>query len=105
MGLLSVAVEHSLRAGTLVLRVDGKRALAAPLSSRLTKKILFVSLRRGFLERTLEVAPGEHRIEVEMRWDENVEAQETRWTFAAGKTAHLDVRLGRFLKMLSLDWR
>ncbi|HWX23703.1 MAG TPA: serine/threonine-protein kinase [Vicinamibacteria bacterium] len=105
MGFLDVTVEHPLKSGTLILFVDGQKALTAALSSRVTKKILFVTIRKGALERDLEVAPGQHQIRVEVRWDENTETDEIRGTFTPGKTEHLEVKVGRLLKGLSLDWR
>jgi hypothetical protein len=104
-GFLDLTVEHPLKSGTFILFLDGQKALTAPLSSRVTKKVLFISIRKGSLERALEVAPGPHQIRVEVRWGENVETEEIRGTFSPGKTEHLEAKMGRLLKTLTLDWR
>jgi hypothetical protein len=100
-----VTAQHPLKSGTLTLWIDGAIRLAAPLSGRVTRKVLFVSIRKGSLERSLGVAPGVHRIRVEVRWDDNVRTDRIWGTFRSGRVQHLQISVGTVFKDLSLGWR
>lgn len=102
--LLQVDVEHSLKYGTLGVFVDQQKVLTVPLSGVVVRKVLFIPIRRGAFERDVTVSPGDHRVRVEVQWDEDVEAEEIQGSFLPGQTRHLQVRMS-LLKNLSVGWR
>jgi serine/threonine protein kinase len=103
--LLAISFEHSIETGTLRILVDRKPVLAQRLTSRVTKDLLLFKLRSGMARSTLHVAPGQHRIRVEVRTPDDVRTKETVAAFRAGRTRHLDVKIGRLRGNLSLAWR
>jgi hypothetical protein len=98
--------EHPLRAGTLKVWIDDELVLEQTLEGRVTRSLpgTGLKLRQGGLEKTFEVTPGRHTIDVEVRWDDNVKRESIAGTFKGGSTRRLEVRVGRLRKGLSLEW-
>lgn len=105
--LLSVEFEHSLKAGVFRLYVDDLRVIDEPFGGRITKKIVGVEMRKGFLAETLEVLPGLRTVKVEVLWDDNVKSQRSQTFFNPGSRLRLKAKLGSMgglRKDLSLEW-
>jgi hypothetical protein len=104
-GHLEIAFEHPLRSGTLRVYVDDAQVLEEALSGKVTKKILSVRLRKGSIEKVLDIAPGEHVIRIEVDgsgWDGS---RRIRGTFKSGETRRLEATLdGLIKKDLTLVW-
>jgi hypothetical protein len=54
---------------------------------------------------TLDVSPGWHDVEVEVRWDQSRRAERIGAVFRSDEPRQLQVRLGRIRKNLSLEWQ
>ncbi len=105
--LLSVEFEHSLKAGVFRLYVDDLRVIDEPFGGRITKKIVGVEMRKGFLAETLEVTPGLRTVKVEVRWEDNVKTERSQTFFHPGSRLRLKAKLGSMgglRKDLSLSW-
>ena len=105
--LLSVEFEHSLKGGIFRLYVDDLRVIDAPFGGRVTKKIVGVEMRKGFLAETLEVTPGLRTVKVEVLWDDNVKTERSQTFFNPGSRLRLKAKLGSMgglRKDLSLQW-
>ena len=102
--LVVVDFEHPLKSGRLRVWLDGEELLVESVRGRVTKNLVLFKLRGGVLTEVLEVAPGGHRVEVEVSWDEERRRQEIAARFLPGETYRLEVRLGRLNKDLSLRW-
>ena len=105
--LLSVEFEHSLKSGVFRLYVDDLRVIDAPFGGRVTKKIVGVEMRKGFLAETLEVTPGLRTVKVEVLWDDNVKTERSQTFFNPGSRLRLKAKLGSLgglRKDLSLQW-
>jgi serine/threonine-protein kinase len=104
---LSVEFEHSLRGGVFRLYVDDLKVIDEPFGSRVTKKIVGVEMRKGFLAETLEVTPGLRTVKVEVAWEDNVKIARSQTFFNAGSRLRLKAKLGSMgglRKDLSLEW-
>ena len=105
--LLSVEFEHSLKGGVFRLYVDDLRVIDTPFGGRITRKIVGVEMRKGFLAETLEVTPGLRTVKVEVRWDDNVKTERSQTFFNPGSRLRLKAKLGSMgglRKDLSLQW-
>jgi len=105
--LLSVEFEHSLKDGVFRLFVDDLKVIEEPFGSKVTKRIVGVEMRKGFLAETLEVTPGVRTIKVEVIWDDNVKTGRSQTFFNAGSRLRLKAKLGSMgglRKDLSLEW-
>jgi eukaryotic-like serine/threonine-protein kinase len=103
---LSLRLEHSLESGTVRVWVDDDLRIDEALDSRVTKKIVILTKRKGLLEQVLDVKPGHRVVKVEVAWDDNIKAKRITGTFAPDQTLHLDARVGGLIKRdLSLEWR
>ena len=105
--LLSVEFEHSLKGGVFRLYVDDLRVIDEPFGGRITKRIVGVEMRKGFLAETLEVTPGLRTVKVEVLWDDNVKTERSQTFFNPGSRLRLKAKLGSMgglRKDLSLEW-
>jgi hypothetical protein len=102
---LLVDLEHPLKSGRLRLWISGKLALDQRLRGETEKKLKVIKVRAGELEDTLKLRPGRHEIEVAVNWEDNERRQHISGVFGEGQARHLEIRVGRLRKNLSLDWR
>lgn len=104
-GRLAIDFEHHLKSGRLRVWVDDELVLEEELDSRVTKKILSFSVRKGTVEETLAVPTGRRQIKVQVRWDDNIKTEVTAGTFRPNVTRRLEIRVSRLLGGLSLRWK
>jgi len=104
-GLLSMVLEHSLKSGQLTVWVDDEVVLEETLDSRVQREVLGLRWRKGSEKSVLEVAPGSHKIRVQVRWEDGVKTESIVGSFKPGITRHLEAKVGRLRKNLSLEWK
>ncbi|MBN2371753.1 MAG: hypothetical protein JXO72_14820 [Vicinamibacteria bacterium] len=103
--LLAVNLEHSLKNGRIRLWVDEDVVLDEPLAAPVKKKVLLYRSRKGRLEETFEIEPGEHVVRVRFDWDDNVEIDSIQGHFVSSRTRYLSINLGGLIKKrLKLKW-
>jgi len=102
---LEVDFQHGFKSGTLAVFVDDEPMLEQPLRSRVTGKVLTIERRRGRLKELLAVPPGEHRLRVVVRWNDNARSRSLTATFREGETRRLVARIQGLTKSLVLQWR
>lgn len=105
MGQLAIHMEHHLKSGRVRVFLDGKLVLQDDLDARVSRKILFFSLRKGLVQEVLKVSPGRHELRVEVKWDDSAEAKRITGTFKPGVTRHLEIGVSRIGGNLSLEWQ
>ena len=102
---LAVELEHSLRTGTLKVWIDDELAFEEQLESRVVDDLVLFRTRRGRSQATLEVAPGEHVVRLEVTSDGFSGSRRIRGTFESGATRRLRAKAGGLLvKELSVWW-
>ncbi len=100
---LTLEIEHSLKQGELVVAVDMKRMVTRQLESEEVTKALIFKGRKGRLLETIDVAPGEHLVRVEVnRKGEPQRAAQIFAEFKSGSARLLQVRIGG---VVTLEWR
>jgi hypothetical protein len=104
-GLLSMVLEHPLKSGHLTVWVDDEVVLEETLDSRVQREVLGLRWRKGSEKSVLEVAPGSHKIRVQVRWEDGVKTESIVGSFKPGITRHLEAKVGRLRKNLSLEWK
>jgi serine/threonine-protein kinase len=104
-GELAIDFEHHLREGNLQVWVDGAPVFDSDFDAQETKKILAFTVRKGFLQEVVPLAPGDHEVKVQVKWDDNVRTASIAGTFEPGATRRLDVGVGRIGGKLSLRWK
>ncbi|HEY6548348.1 MAG TPA: hypothetical protein VI589_10595, partial [Vicinamibacteria bacterium] len=102
---LAIHLEHPLSRGTVRVWLDEKLVLREPLSSTVSKKILFFAFRSGRVRETLEVPPGRHRLRVEVRGKDRSDAAQVTAEFKPRVRRHLYARPGAAKGRLILAWR
>jgi eukaryotic-like serine/threonine-protein kinase len=102
---LALDFEYPLEDGRLRVWIDGRLSLNQDLTGRLAKNVVGIKIHKGSLEKTLGVRPGRHEVRVQVTWDDNVKEETLNTTFKAGGTRHLEIRLGRIRKNLSVEWK
>jgi serine/threonine-protein kinase len=102
---LTIDVEHPLEKGRLRVWVDGGLALRRDLDGPVTRNLVGFKLHGGRARQSLEVGPGTHEVRVQVAWGDSERSARVRGTFQPGSTRRLGVRLGRFWKRLSVEWR
>ena len=102
---LAIDFEHPLKSGTLRLWVDNNQRIDQALDSQVTKKIVAIKLRKGGLEEVLEITPGKHEVRVQVAWEDHLKEETLSGAFNSGSTRHLEIRIGRLRKNLSLEWK
>jgi hypothetical protein len=106
---LVIDFEHTLEYGTLRVWVDDAPVIDADLSSRVTRKLPGLELRKGRVEKTFELSPGMHEVRVQVVWADNVKTKRIAGHFAGGAVRRLSASLGGgvkgFVKKdLKLEW-
>jgi hypothetical protein len=99
-----VDFRHALRSGTLRVWVDDERVVGQPVRGQVAKDLLVVKLREGVFTDIFDVDPGQHRIRVEVRWDDETRSELIPGRFLSGETYRLEIRMGRLKRDLSLRW-
>jgi serine/threonine protein kinase len=99
---LFVDFEHPLKSVTLRVWLDGEPILQERLDS-IAKKLVAIEIRKGGLKRGFDVTPGRHELRVQVTWDDDLKAERISGVFRAAATRHLEIRLGRLRKNLSVD--
>jgi serine/threonine-protein kinase len=99
-----VDFQHRLREGTLRIEMNGKPVLEQDIRGGVDKNLLVVKTHGGHLTKLLNLRPGRHVFDVEVRWDENVKRKSIGARFRPGETYRLEIRIGRLRKNLSLKW-
>ena len=102
---LAIDFEYPLKDGRLAVWIDGKLSLDQDLTGSASKNLVGVTTHKGSLEKTVRVGAGRHQVKVRVAWDDNVKEETLAATFTAGSTRRLEIRLGRILKNLSVDWK
>jgi hypothetical protein len=97
--------KHPVESARLRVWVSGKLTMDQRLRGSVEKRLGVIKVREGEMDETLEIAPGRHEIQVAVNWDDNEKRESISGTFQEGQARHLEVRLGRLRKGLSLDWR
>ena len=102
--------EHSLQQGTLRVWLDDALIVETGLDSRVTRKLASLELRKGRVEQTLPLAPGNHEVKVQVAWDQSVKTEYISGHFSPGSTRRLSARLGGGVggfvrKNLKLEWK
>jgi serine/threonine protein kinase len=103
--ILALDFVYPLEDGRLSLWIDGNLSLTQDLAGRLAKNVVGIKIHKGSLEKALGVRPGRHEVRVRVTWDDNVKEETLSATFKPGSTRHLEVRLGRIRKNLSVEWK
>ena len=85
--------------------LDNRVVVEEALDARVTRKLLFLTVRKGLVDESLEVAPGRHELRVQVKWDDNVEMKRITSSFRAGTTRQLEVKVSRIGGDLSLAWK
>ncbi len=103
---LEIFVEHTLRSGVLRVWVDERLLLEEPLESRVAQDLLVVKVRRGTELKTLDVAPGEHAVRIQIAGEGFSASRTIRGTFESEVTRRLEVQVAGmiFKKELSVVW-
>jgi hypothetical protein len=102
---LALSVEHPLKSGTLRVFVDDEPQLEEKLESKVVQKILSVEIRKGTLERTLSLPPGEHVIRVQVDGENFSASRRITGTFTSGEERGLHAELEGLLKRdVRLNW-
>jgi eukaryotic-like serine/threonine-protein kinase len=102
-GRLRVELEHSLEQGVFRVFVDGERLINERVEAPVTRNLLVFKLRRGTVQRILGVAPGRHRVRVQVLWKDGARSREVAATFRSGATRRLEAKLRG--DDLELRWR
>lgn len=100
---LKIVFKHGLKSGSLRVWIDRKLVLSERLDSRVTRKFLVFTSRKGAVVETLKLKPGRHVITAQVRWDGKVKAAGIRSTLASGRLRCLEVAVHR--GKLILRWR
>jgi serine/threonine protein kinase len=105
---LEVDFEFPFRTGRLKLWIDDAIAVDQPLEGHLVvRKLSVLSLKshKGRFKKTLDLAPGEHTVRVEVDSEGETHALRSPGTFKSGVTRHLEVTFGGLVrKELGLEW-
>jgi serine/threonine-protein kinase len=98
---------HSLKSGSLRVLVDDTVVIEADLDSRVTRRVAGLTLRKGGVQDSFEVAPGRHQIRVRVAWNGNVKDESLWANLQPGSRRRLEARLRGIggLQDLSLKWR
>jgi serine/threonine-protein kinase len=97
--------EHHLRSGTLRIWLDRELLLDERLDGTVHKELVGIKLRKGGLEKLLEVAAGKHDVRVQVVWDDSDKSETITGAFEPGSARRLEIRVGRLRKNLSMDWK
>jgi hypothetical protein len=104
---LAVDFDYPVKSGSLRIWVDDEPIVKDDFGARPPKAPAGVKFRRSRLPESLEIAPGRRQIKVQLAWEDNVRTEYAAYTFRAGGSAKLKVRLSGLpglRKNLSLEW-
>jgi hypothetical protein len=104
-GQLSIVLEHPLKAGQLTVWLDDEVVVEETLDSRVQRQVLGLRWRKGSEKSVLDVSPGSHEVKVQVRWEDSVKTESIVGNFKPGVTRHLEAKVGRLRKNLSLEWK
>lgn len=99
---LTLVVEHGVKAGLLKVFVDQKQLLSKPLAAPRTRKALIFKGRKDELFESIDVAPGERAIRIEVQDGGDKKAKQISGSFKKGETRLLEVKVG---SRVELEWR
>lgn len=102
---LEIDFQHGFKSGSLAVYVDDEPILEEALRSRVTGKVLTIERRKGRVQEVFEIPPGEHRIRVLVRWNDDARSRTVTATFREGETRRLLARTKGLTKTLVLQWR
>jgi len=97
--------EYPLKTGSLKVWVDDALVLDDDIEGRVTREVAGLRIHKGKIKHTITVLPGRHDVRVRVAWEDNVKTEVLGGTFKEHSTRQLEVRLGRILKNLSLEWK
>jgi serine/threonine-protein kinase len=100
---LTLAVEHNVRAGSMRVFVDQKPLLNKELTAQKTRKAIIFRGRRGEVFETIDLAPGERAIRIEVKDGAATLSGQTTGSFKRGETKLLEVKVGG--GRVELEWR
>jgi hypothetical protein len=100
-----VEFDHHLKYGTMRAWIDDDLRLERELTPSSTRNLLFTRLYRGRVAETMEVAPGNHRVRVEVAWEGRRRVAQTFGRFDAGGTRRLEVTVGMLRPSVGLEWQ
>jgi hypothetical protein len=102
---LELALEHPLQSGVLSVWIDGDQVLDEDFRGRVARKVFSLKTYKGTLTETIDVAPGEHVVRVQVTGGDFSESLHIRGEFESGVTRRLVAKVGGLLeKDLSLVW-
>jgi hypothetical protein len=102
---LELALEHPLQSGVLSVWIDGDQVLDEDFRGRVARKVFSLKTYKGTLTETIDVAPGEHVVRVQVTGGDFSESLHIRGEFESGVTRRLVAKMGGLLeKDLSLVW-
>jgi hypothetical protein len=102
---LRIDFEHPLTSGTLRIWIDDQVVVQEELESHETTGIPGFRLPKGRFDREMVVRPGEHKVRVQVHWDDNDREESLSGGFPSGSARLLQINLGRVRKGLSLKWK
>ncbi len=102
---LEIVLEHSLERGVLTVWIDGDEMLEESFRGQVAHKVFSLKAYKGILTKTIDVAPGEHVVRVQVTGGDFGESLHIRGEFERGTTRRLAAKVGGLLeKDLSLVW-
>jgi hypothetical protein len=100
---LTLAVEHSVKSGSMKVFVDQKPIFNKELvAAQKTRKAIFFRGRKGEVFEVIDVAPGERTIRIEVQDGDEKKTGQTTGSFKRGETKLLEVKVG---SRVELEWR
>ena len=103
---VSLTVDHPLKTGTLRVYVDDALEVEEALEGRVVQKILSVEIRKGSLEKTFYVPPGEHVIRVQVDGETFSASRRITGVFESRATRRLHAEVAGLIKReVTLYWR
>ena len=88
----------------MLVFVDQKPLLSKMLISQKTRKALIFKGRKGEVFETIDVAPGERTIRIDVQDGDDKKTGQTTGTFKRGETKLLEVKVGGGPR-IELEWR
>jgi hypothetical protein len=99
-----VDFRHPLRSGRLRILMDGEPVVGRSVDGGVSRNLIVAKLHGGVFTDLVEVEPGHHEFEVEVKWDDKARRERIPGVFEADETYRLQIRLGRLRRNLSLEW-
>jgi hypothetical protein len=102
---LTLGLDHPFESGRLRVWVDDTLVLRRDLRGGVKRKLIGLKLRKGNVRESLELSPGRREVRVEVAWNGGARSESLAGSFRAGATRHLEIKVGRLRKNLTLGWR